>query len=172
MRLHHGLVHRFGGNHGFPVIAQHGPMSGRRPIFIQRPADLKFVDPNLGKLSVTDRLKTRFDDPLAADIFEQVDEARSRALGFFRDFDAILCPASFALARPHQASHADSFDDWGYVQIHNLLGWPGASVRAGTSAGGLPVGVQLIAAPWREDIALALAQEVEELMGGFQPPDL
>ena len=105
-------------------------------------------------------------------LLEQVDEARSRALGFFKDFDAILCPASFALARPHQASHADSFDDWGYVQIHNLLGWPGASVRAGTSAGGLPVGVQLIAAPWREDIALALAQEVEELMGGFQPPDL
>ena len=105
-------------------------------------------------------------------LLEQVDAARSRALGFFKNFDAILCPASFAIARPHRASHADSFDDWGYIQIHNLLGWPGASVRAGTSAGGLPVGVQLIAAPWREDIALALAQEVEGLTGGFQPPDL
>ncbi len=105
-------------------------------------------------------------------LLEQVDEARAGALGFFQDFDAILCPASFAVARPHQASHADSFDDWGYVQIHNLLGWPGASVRAGTSAGGIPVGVQLIAAPWREDIALALAQEIETVMGGFQPPGL
>jgi amidase len=45
-------------------------------------------------------------------------------------------------------------------------------VRAGTSAEGLPVGVQLVAAPWREDIALALAQEIEKLMGGFQPPPL
>ena len=105
-------------------------------------------------------------------LLEQVDDARSHALGFFRDFDAILCPASFAVARPHQASHGDSFGDWGYVQIHNLLGWPGASVRAGTSAGGLPVGVQLVAAPWREDIVLALAQEIETVMGGFEPPGL
>ena len=105
-------------------------------------------------------------------LLEAVDEARSRALGFFSDYDAILCPPSFAIARPHQASHEDSFDQWGYVQIHNLLGWPGVSVRAGTSTEGLPVGVQLVAAPWREDIALALAQEIEKLMGGFEPPPL
>ena len=105
-------------------------------------------------------------------LLEQVDEARSRALGFFADFDAILCPTSFAVARPHRASHDDSFADWGYIQIHNLLGWPGVSVRAGTSVEGLPVGVQLIAAPWREDIVLALAQEIETVMGGFQPPGL
>ena len=105
-------------------------------------------------------------------LIEAIDEARSQALGFFADYDAILCPASFAVARPHGASHNDSFDDWGYIQIHNLLGWPGVSVRAGTSAEGLPVGVQVVAAPWREDIALALAQQVESLMGGFQPPPL
>jgi len=105
-------------------------------------------------------------------LVEAIDEARSQALGFFADYDAILCPASFAIARPHRASHNDSFDDWGYSQIHNLLGWPGVSVRAGTSAEGLPVGVQLISAPWREDIALALAQQVETLMGGFRPPPI
>ena len=105
-------------------------------------------------------------------LVEAIDEARSQALGFFADYDAILCPASFAVARPHRASHHDSFDDWGYIQIHNLLGWPGVSVRAGTSAAGLPVGVQLVAAPWREDIALALAQQVETLMGGFRPPPI
>jgi Asp-tRNA(Asn)/Glu-tRNA(Gln) amidotransferase A subunit family amidase len=32
--------------------------------------------------------------------------------------------------------------------------------------------MQVVAAPWREDIALALAQQVESLMGGFQPPPL
>jgi amidase len=105
-------------------------------------------------------------------LLEAIDDARSRALGFFADYDAILCPASFAIARPHQASHNDSFDDWGYIQIQNLLGWPGVSVRAGSSAEGLPVGVQVVAAPWREDVALALAQQVETLMGGFQPPPL
>jgi amidase len=105
-------------------------------------------------------------------LMEAIDEARSRALGFFADYDAILCPPAHALARPHGASHGDSFDDWSYVTIYNLLGWPGLSVRAGTSADGLPVGVQVVAAPWREDIALALALKIETLMGGFQKPPL
>jgi amidase len=103
-------------------------------------------------------------------LLEAIDEARGRALNFFEDYDAILCPASHALARPHGASHQDSFDDWSYMTIHNLLGWPGVSVRAGSSDGGLPVGVQVVAAPWREDIALALAQRIEALMGGYQQP--
>jgi amidase len=51
-----------------------------------------------------------------------------------------------------------------------MLGWPGVSVRAGSSNSGLPVGVQIVAAPWREDIALALAQRIEALMGGYQQP--
>ncbi|MDH3450367.1 MAG: amidase family protein [Gammaproteobacteria bacterium] len=53
-----------------------------------------------------------------------------------------------------------------------MLGWPGVSVRAGSSAEGLPVGVQVVAAPWREDVALALAHQVEEIMGGYSAPPL
>ncbi len=105
-------------------------------------------------------------------LLEEIDAARSAALGFFADHDAILCPVSFALARPHRASHADSFEQWGYMQIYNLLGWPGVSVRAGNSAEGLPVGVQIVAPPWREDIALALAQRIEKLRGGFSEPPI
>ncbi len=105
-------------------------------------------------------------------LLEEIDAARSAALGFFADHDAILCPVSFALARPHRASHADSFEQWGYMQIYNLLGWPGVSVRAGSSAEGLPVGVQIVAPPWREDIALALAQRIEKLRGGFSEPPI
>jgi amidase len=105
-------------------------------------------------------------------LLEAIDEARSRALAIFDEYDVILCPPSHALARPHKASHGDSFDDWSYMTIHNLLGWPGASVRAGTGAGGLPVGVQIVAAPWREEIVLALAQKVESLMGGYQRPPM
>ncbi len=105
-------------------------------------------------------------------LLENIDEARSRALGFFGDYDAILCPPSFALARPHRASHGDSFDDWSYLQTFNLLGWPGVVVRAGASAAGLPVGVQIVAPPWREDVALALAARVETLLGGYARPPL
>ena len=42
----------------------------------------------------------------------------------------------------------------------------------GTSPEGLPIGVQLVAHPWREEVALALAQQVETVSGGWQLPPL
>ncbi|MDJ0778464.1 MAG: amidase [Gammaproteobacteria bacterium] len=104
------------------------------------------------------------------ELLEQIDAARGHALAFFRKFDAVLCPPSHALAREHGSTREDAFSDWSYVLPLNLLGWPGAVVRAGTGRGDLPVGVQVVAPPWREDIALALAGAIEQRMGGFRPP--
>ncbi len=53
---------------------------------------------------------------------------------------------------------------------YNLTGWPAAVVRAGTSPEGLPVGVQIAAKPWRDDVALAVAAVIEKGFGGWQPP--
>ena len=103
----------------------------------------------------------------------KIDEARCSALQFMNRYDAILCPPSHTIARAHKSSHGDTFDDWSYLTIHNLLGWPGATVRAGTSQdGNFPVGVQVAAAPWREDIVLALLGEIETLCGGYQCPPI
>jgi len=48
----------------------------------------------------------------------------------------------------------------------------GGVVRGGTSSEGLPIGVQVVARPWREDVALAVAQVLEEALGGWQRPPL
>lgn len=69
--------------------------------------------------------------------------------------------------------HGTTFDQenqlfFSYTMIYNMTGWPGAVVRAGTSADGLPLGAQLVARPWREDVALAAALEVERALGGWQ----
>ncbi|TMQ20430.1 MAG: hypothetical protein E6J90_16175 [Deltaproteobacteria bacterium] len=45
-------------------------------------------------------------------------------------------------------------------------------MRAGTSPEGLPIGVQVVARPWREDVALAAAQHIEATLGGWQAPAL
>ena len=106
-------------------------------------------------------------------LLEKIDMAKSNALLFMQQYDAILCPPSHAIPRPHGTSYGDSFNDWSYMTIHNLLGWPGVSVRAGTSeVNHLPVGVQIVAAPWREDICLALASRIEKMMGGYSPPKI
>ena len=59
-----------------------------------------------------------------------------------------------------------------YTGAYNLTGWPGAVVRGGTSPEGLPIGVQVVARPWREDVALAVAQQLETALGGWQPAAL
>jgi len=59
-----------------------------------------------------------------------------------------------------------------YTELHNLTGWPSAVVRAGTSRGGLPIGVQLTARPWRDADALVVAQFLESSHGGWQMPAL
>ncbi len=43
----------------------------------------------------------------------------------------------------------------------NALGWPVLSVPVGTGNDGLPVGLQLVARPWREDLVLAAGGIVE-----------
>jgi amidase len=105
------------------------------------------------------------------DLIERIDGLRSRLLRWFQDFDLILCPAMPQPAVLHGESQMAWFADT-YSDVHNLTGWPSAVVRGGTSGEGLPIGVQLVAQPWREDIALASAKVVEAGSGGWQPPPI
>lgn len=98
---------------------------------------------------------------------------RSRMLGIFRKFDAILCPvnAQPGMLRGGPVS-AENIPAFTHTMAYNLTGWPAAVVRVGTADEDLPVAVQLVAPPWREDVALALAKAVEDASGGWQPPVL
>lgn len=96
---------------------------------------------------------------------------RSTMLSFFKDYDVIISPVNAFPARPHGSSGVD-LDAFSYTMTYNMTGWPAAVVRGGTSPSGLPVGVQIVAHPWREDIALAVAGYLEKNLGGFQPPPI
>jgi amidase len=109
-------------------------------------------------------------DTLSA-LVETADRARSGLLRWFADADLIVCPAMPQPAIRHGESNAAWFGDT-YSDVHNLTGWPAVVVRGGTSNEGLPIGVQLVAHPWREDVALAAARVVEAASGGWQPPPL
>ena len=107
-------------------------------------------------------------DQLSA-LVERVDVLRSRMLRWMAGTDLIVCPVLPLPAVPHGGGLLASFGD-GYSDVHNITGWPSAVVRGGTSPEGLPIGVQFVAQPWREDVALAGASVVEAASGGWQPP--
>ncbi len=98
---------------------------------------------------------------------------RSRMSRFLLDYDAILCPVNARPAMLHESvDAAEAFPAFSYTMTYNLTGWPGAVVRCGSSPEGLPIGVQVVARPAREDVALALAKHLETALGGFTPPAL
>jgi amidase len=114
-------------------------------------------------------------EPLPGDeltaLIERADAIRARLLRWVQDVDLMVCPAAPQPAVRHGESSEPNVGDT-YSDVHNLTGWPAVVVRGGTSTDGLPIGVQLIAPPWREDVALAGARVVEAASGGWQAPSL
>jgi amidase len=99
------------------------------------------------------------------------DALRYAMWGFMERYDAIVCPVCSLVAMQHGSTY-QRLPSFSYTMTYNLTGWPAAVVRAGTSAEGLPIGVQIVARPWREDVALAVAQTIEEISGGWKLPPL
>jgi amidase len=97
------------------------------------------------------------------------DAYRSEMGAFLGRYDVIVCPVYTHAALPHGASTVEeNFLGFSHTMAYNVAGWPAAVVRCGTSADGLPIGVQIVAAPWREDIALAVAARLESEFGGWK----
>ena len=106
-------------------------------------------------------------------VLERVDAYRSAMLGFMENYDVIVCPVSSFAALPHGKSMEDrNRAGMNYTATYNITGWPSTVVRAGTSPDGLPIGVQVVARPWREDVSLAVAQYLESALGGWQKPPM
>ena len=106
-------------------------------------------------------------------LLEEVDEFRSAMHTFMQNYDVILCPVCAFAAQPHGGTlNKEAYKADSYSGTYNITGWPAAVVRGGTTSQGLPIGVQVVSRPWREDVALAVAQYLETALGGWQRPSL
>jgi amidase len=111
------------------------------------------------------------------DRLSALDRFKFQMLDFYADYDVIICPVATGPASLYEKALAaeEGFDlanDLTYNLPYNITGWPAAVVRCGTSREGLPLGVQMVAKSWRDDIALAVASKLEQMFGGWQPPHL
>jgi amidase len=100
------------------------------------------------------------------DFMERQDALRSRLLSWMRDYDLILCPTP---ALPAPAHDKPVPQKAGYTSVYNLTTWPAVVVRYGTSPEGLPLGLQIVGRPWREDVILAVAAALEKGAGWKAP---
>ena len=106
-------------------------------------------------------------------LLEHMDTFRSQMLSFMENYDAILSPVRPWPALPHGESLTSEASPANfYTSVFNTTGWPGSVVRVGTSSEGLPISVQVMCRPWREDVAVALATVLEDSLGGYVRPEL
>lgn len=123
-------------------------------------------------ISLTDQ--PQCDTAEFARLAQEMDLNRTKFLQWIKPYDLLICPANAGPAEPWPVEPRwtpPARGNYGYTATFNNTGWPGTVVRAGTSPEGLPIGVQLITKPWREDVSLAAAAFVEASPGfGFQKP--
>ncbi|MDP9171094.1 MAG: amidase [Acidobacteriota bacterium] len=122
----------------------------------------------LGKLA-----SCRMDLTQFAAFWSELDRFRAAMYTFLNRFDAILSPVAAFPAVHHGHSTDDTiFPGYSYTMTHNMTGWPAAAIPYGTSPEGLPIGVQIAGAPWREDLVLGIAALLEKSQTVNQAGDI
>ena len=106
------------------------------------------------------------------------DLLRARTLEEMSAHPVLLCPvASIPAFRPGERSWTIDGIDVAYLdavrhtQWFNVLAAPAAVVPVGSSPEGLPIGVQIVARPYEDEVALGVAAVVDAAFG-YRPPPL
>jgi Asp-tRNA(Asn)/Glu-tRNA(Gln) amidotransferase A subunit family amidase len=83
-------------------------------------------------------------------------------------FPVLLCPVAALPAFQHrerrwqvEGKAVEYLDAWSYCEWFNLLGMPAATVPIELSEEGLPIGVQIVARPWEEELVLSVSEFIE-----------
>jgi len=102
------------------------------------------------------------------------DRERQRILEAMGDVPLLLSPVCAAPAFRHgQGSYKPGSgyrDTMRHSQWLNLAGFPGVAVPMEISSEGLPVGVQIIGRPYEDELALAVAEQLEAARGNWVAP--
>src|SRR5438067_2390208 len=113
------------------------------------------------------------------DAWIQRDAIRMQVFAQMRDYPVLLCPVAAIPAFKHgerrwqiDGKTVEYLDAWSYTEWFNLLGTPAAVVPVGHSPEGLPIGVQISARPWEEELVLSVAAELETQCGVWRAPVL
>jgi Asp-tRNA(Asn)/Glu-tRNA(Gln) amidotransferase A subunit family amidase len=109
----------------------------------------------------------------------QRDVVRMQVFAQMRDYPVLLCPVASIPAFRHgerswqvEGKTVQYFDAWSYTEWFNLLGTPAAVVPVAKSPEGLPIGVQIVAGPWQEELVISVAAALEDQLGPYGHPNI
>jgi amidase len=115
--------------------------------------------------------------PSLLETWIQRDALRRQIFAQMRKYPVLLCPVAAIPAFRHgerswqvEGRTVKYLDAWSYAEWFNLLGTPAAVVPVGKSPHGLPIGVQIVARPWEEELVLSVAATLEEQCAGWVRP--
>jgi amidase len=113
------------------------------------------------------------------DTWIERDVVRMRVFAQMQDFPVLLCPVASIPAFRHgerrwqvEGKTVKYLDAWSYTEWFNLLGMPAMSVPVGKSPDGLPIGVQIAARPWQEELVISVSAALEEQIGCYGHPEI
>jgi Asp-tRNA(Asn)/Glu-tRNA(Gln) amidotransferase A subunit family amidase len=107
----------------------------------------------------------------------EMDLLRSKTLEEMRTHPVLLCPVASVPAFRHgerswtiDGADVKYLDAVRYTQWFNVLAAPSAVVPVAQSPEGLPIGMQIVARPFEDEIAIAIASVVDAAFGYRAPP--
>jgi Asp-tRNA(Asn)/Glu-tRNA(Gln) amidotransferase A subunit family amidase len=107
------------------------------------------------------------------------DRLRAALVDWMADVPLLIAPVGATPAYEHGTLKVNvggtmmgAFRAFSYCQTFNVFDLPVVVVRAGTSAGGLPIGVQIIGGPFAEETVLAAAKILEQSFGSWPSPPM
>ena len=111
------------------------------------------------------------------DTWIERDLVRMQVFEQMERFPVLLCPVAAVPAFRHgerrwqvEGKTVEYLDAWSYCEWFNLLGMPAATVPVSRSPEGLPIGVQVVARPWEEELVLSVSELIEAGCGFKLPP--
>ena len=113
------------------------------------------------------------------DTWIERDVVRMQIFKQMEQFPILLCPVAAIPAFHHgerswqvDRQTIEYLDAWSYCEWFNLLGMPAATVPVSLSRECLPIGVQIVARPWEEELVLSIAEILEKGTGvRLRPPE-
>lgn len=108
----------------------------------------------------------------------EMDLLRAKTLEEMRAYPVLLCPVASVPAWRHgerawtiEDRSVEYLDSVRYTQWFNTLGAPAAVVPVRRSSEGLPIGIQIAARPFEDEVALGVAGMIDAAFG-FSPPHI